>query len=85
VSVSSVSVDTQLLQVRGRLGELRVRKIITKISLSYELVYHPNRCTFQPLRAQQDQDLHDTTTDVAVLDTLADALPEEGGTIRCLQ
>jgi hypothetical protein len=84
-SVPSDSVDAQQLQVHGQLGELRVGKTRSKISLSNELVYHPTRCTFEPLRAKRDGNLHNTTKEVAVLDTLADALPEESGTIRCLQ
>ncbi|EON62403.1 hypothetical protein W97_01625 [Coniosporium apollinis CBS 100218] len=84
VSVPSVSVNAQQLRVRGRLGELRVRKRRTRIALSYELVYHPTRCTFEPIRAEPDEDSYNKK-EVAVLDTLADALPEEGGTIRCLR
>ncbi|KAK5459910.1 hypothetical protein LTS15_004039 [Exophiala xenobiotica] len=84
-SVPSDSVHAQQLRVHGRLGNLCVRKTTTKISLSYELVYHPTRCTFEPLRAERDENLHNTTEGVAVLDTLADALPEDSGTIRCLQ
>lgn len=49
--------------------------------MEYGWVYHPSRCTFQPFAAQLGNDLGNAKKEVAVLDTL----PEEGGTIMCLQ
>jgi hypothetical protein len=80
--VTIVSVNAQQLQIRGRLGKLHVKKMKTKLALSNELVYHPTPCTFQPTRAEDDES---DGKEIAVLDTLADTLPEEGGSIRCIQ
>ena len=84
-SGSKVSGGAQRLRLCGRLGKLRVRKTVFKVVLSYEIVYLPTRCTFEPIREGNDGHRYNDKTEVAVLDTLADTLPEEGGTIKCIQ
>jgi hypothetical protein len=73
------------LRVRGRIGQLRVTKTVYKIPLSYEQVYHPTRCTFKPVREESDFGAYDDMSEVALIDTLQDTLPDTGGFITCLR
>jgi hypothetical protein len=73
------------LRVRGRIGQMQVFKTRSRISLSYEQVYHPNPCTFAPLREGPDPDEFNEMREVAIIDTITDTLPDTGGSITCLR
>jgi len=69
--------DGQRLQISGQLGTLQVkrREAYLKPTYGYPL------CTFMPATDTP----RGWDRDIAVIDTLEDTLPGEGGTIRCLQ
>lgn len=66
------------LRVRGRLGQLMIRKTKRKIAVSWEQVYHPTRYTFGPVREVSDSYRHNEKCEVALIDTLADTMPGRG-------
>jgi len=73
------------LRVRGRIGQLKVTKPKYKITLSSEQVYHPTQCTFEPVREGSDFEARSGMCEVALIDTLADTLPDTGGLVTCLR
>lgn len=82
---TSTSLDEQRICVRSRLGTLEVRKLHRTILLRADMAYHPTRCTFQPIGSGYNDATAVAKKEIVVFDTLADTLPEEGGSIRCIQ
>ena len=76
--------DNQRLCGRGRLGTVSVKKASKPLEARPDTVYYP---TFEPIRPRMvDQThTHDHADELAVFDTLEDALPSDSGSIRCLQ
>lgn len=80
--VSDCRVHGDQVHVRGTLGVTHVRKTEVPISISFDLECSPTPCTFEPVTARPK---HDGKQQIVVFDTLADTLPEHGGTIMCIQ
>ncbi|KAH7087112.1 heterokaryon incompatibility protein-domain-containing protein [Paraphoma chrysanthemicola] len=83
--VTILSIDSNQMRVRSRLGSINVTKATYKVALSYEVVYHPTQCTFRPVRNATEENLYSDENEFAVVDTIEDTLPGYGGTMRCVQ
>jgi len=76
--------NAQCIEVHGRLGKLRVKRINKRMSVSGKVVYHITPCTFEPIGATPEQRVFRSKQEVAIFDTLADVVGD-GGTITCLR
>lgn len=74
------------LQVLGRLGKLHLQEMEYEDFIHSGLWCFPTKCTFQASRAARVGGLlSPRDVEIAVLDTLADTLPEGGGVVQCLR
>lgn len=89
----SVRLSGQKIQVCGRLGNIRVTALggnsVTLTRSSDRFVLHTSPYTFKPLRPLGDGAIKSAEGhvigEIAVFDTLSEALPELGGTITCVE
>ena len=71
-------IDDYSLWVRGRTGHLRVKRLVYKRRVTHEQEYYPSRCTFEPDNGISDDDWSSGKAEVALFDTVADAIPGNG-------
>ncbi|KAF9695827.1 hypothetical protein EKO04_005756 [Ascochyta lentis] len=82
----NASIHAQEVRVRVRMGNLQLQKmeIVAGVcSLNWER-YYPHHCVFQPAGDIPLENCYDNVKELAVFDTLADTLPAEGGTVKCI-